>query len=84
MNHGNCHHLLESLSEYIDGTLGETLCIELERHLNDCENCNVVVDSLRKTVYLYRETAETPSMPDDVRQRLFHCLDLDEFIEKGE
>jgi hypothetical protein len=26
---------------------------------------------------------ELPSVPEDVRQRLYHCLDLDEFIEKS-
>lgn len=84
MDHGTCRHLLASLSEYIDGTLGDELCSELERHLQDCENCRIVIDSLRKTVYLYRVTSENPTMPDDVRQRLFLRLDLDEFLEKGE
>jgi anti-sigma factor RsiW len=84
MDHGSCRHLLASLSEYIDGTLGNELCSELERHLEDCENCRIVVDSLRKTVYLYRVTSEPPTMPDDVRQRLFMRLDLDEFLEKDE
>jgi hypothetical protein len=52
--------------------------------LSDCEDCRIVVDSLRKTVYLYRVTSdELPPVPEDVRQRLYHCLDLDEFIEKS-
>ena len=83
-DHEGCRHLLDSLSPYVDGELGAELCTELERHLSDCENCRIVVDSLRKTVYLYRVTAdELPSVPEEVRQRLYHCLDLDEFIEKS-
>lgn len=82
MAHEPCQHLLTSLSDYIDGTLSDKLCAKLERHLEDCENCRIVVDSLRKTVYLYQVTKQPPSVPDDVRQRLFRCLDLDEFVEK--
>lgn len=81
MEHGQCHHLLGSLSDFIDGALEERLCAEIERHMQGCENCRVVVDSLRKTVTLYQETAPSSQMPDDVRQRLFHRLDLDAFID---
>ena len=82
-DHEGCRHLLDSLSPYVDGELSAELCTELERHLSDCENCQIVVDSLRKTVNLYRVTAvESPAIPEDVRQRLYHCMDLDEFIEK--
>lgn len=81
--HENCRHLLDSLSPYVDGDLSAELCTELERHMLDCEDCRIVVDSLRKTVSLYRATFdEDPCVPEDVRQRLYHCLDLDEFIEK--
>jgi anti-sigma factor RsiW len=82
MDHQTCHELLGSLSEYVDGALGPELCAELERHLAGCDNCQIVVDSLRKTVYLYQVTAESPEVPDEVRRRLYHCLNLDEFLEK--
>lgn len=81
MDHEQCRHLLGSLSDYIDGDLGDELCSEIDRHLQNCENCRIVIDSLRKTVYLYHVTAEPPDMPDDVRERLFTRLDLDEFLQ---
>jgi anti-sigma factor (TIGR02949 family) len=81
MDHEHCHDLLTSLSEYVDGVLGENLCSEIERHLAGCENCRIVVDSLRKTIYLYHVTCEPPDVPEDVRQRLFKRLDLDEFFD---
>jgi hypothetical protein len=46
----------------------------------DCENCRVVVDTLRKTISLYRTTAAHTEMPAGARQRLYHRLDLDEFL----
>jgi len=85
MDHENCHHLLASLSEYVDGNLGPDVCSEIEHHLQGCENCRIVVDSLRKTVYLYHETAAEPAtVPEDVRLRLYRLLDLDEFIGVGQ
>jgi predicted anti-sigma-YlaC factor YlaD len=82
MDHQNCRYLLSSLSEYVDGELGGEVCAEIEKHLQGCDNCRIVVDSLRKTVYLYHSNVEEPSVPADVRERLFKCLDLNEFLEK--
>ena len=81
--HENCRLLLASLSDYVDGDVGQEICAQIERHLESCENCRVVIDSLRKTVYLYHVTADAPEVPQDVRARLFHKLELDEFFERG-
>jgi hypothetical protein len=49
----------------------------------DCGDCRIVVDTLKKTIYLYHETSVKAEIPLDVRGRLFSRLDLDDFIEKG-
>lgn len=82
MNHEDCHLLLDSLSDYIDGALGEELCSQIERHMAGCENCRIVIDSLRKTIYLYQITADPPTVPQDVRARLFERLELDDLLGK--
>jgi predicted anti-sigma-YlaC factor YlaD len=81
MEHVNCRHLLASLSDYVEGEASENLCAEIDRHLAGCDNCRIVVDTLRKTIYLYHEAVPDPSVPDDVRQRLYHSLDLDDFLK---
>lgn len=80
--HKDCRKLLGSLSEYVDGELSEELCQVLEHHMEDCEDCRIVVDTLRKTVYLYRKTSEADKIPTDIRLRLFKSLDLDDYLEK--
>ncbi len=80
----HCHDLLGNLSEFIDGTLKEELCAEIRRHTEGCEKCRIVVDSLRKTVYLYQVTAQSPEVPEEVRERLYHFLELNEFLTKTE
>jgi anti-sigma factor (TIGR02949 family) len=78
--HEDCRKLLDSLSGYHDGDLPQELCDEIEQHMKDCSNCRIVVDTLGKTISLYQTTSEEITMPEDVRQRLYHRLDLDEFI----
>jgi anti-sigma factor RsiW len=82
--HSHCHDLISSLSDYVDGTLQAELCEELDRHLRDCDKCRVVVNTLKKTVELYQETAVDTTIPDAVRQRLFASLNLDDFVIKRE
>ncbi len=72
----SCAELKAQLSDYINGDLDAQVCAELERHLANCENCRIVVDTLRKTILLYRNYS-TPSMPDAAHERLMHVLKLD-------
>jgi len=74
-----CQHLLGDLSAYLDGEASAELCAEIERHLAGCGNCRVMVDTLRKTVSLYRELPK-PDMPAGARERLYKSLDLAEFL----
>ncbi len=81
----DCSYLLGSLSEYVDGTLGKQLCEEIERHVADCEDCRVVINTLEKTVYLYHTSAamDPPNVPEDVKERLYKRLDLDDFLNQA-
>ena len=80
---GRCRRLLGALSEYIDGDLEAELCQQIDAHLAGCENCRIVVDTLRKTVLLYRSD-QSPSLPSDVEERLLKALDLEEFMQRPE
>jgi anti-sigma factor RsiW len=79
--HGDCRHLLGTLSDYVDGELAVALCAELERHLAECENCRVVVDTLRRTIYLYHATSTPEPVPDEVKERLHKRLRLEDLLE---
>jgi len=82
-DHSVCRSLLGSLSEYVDGTLSEELCEEIELHIADCQDCHIVVDTLRKTISLYHESAaESGEVPGIVRERLFRILNLDDYLQK--
>lgn len=76
-----CHDMLSTLSEYIDGELSPELCAILESHLSGCQRCRIVVNTLKKTVELYHETDDDPNLPDDVRERLFLRLNLEDYMK---
>jgi anti-sigma factor RsiW len=69
--------MLGSLSDYIDGELEAELCAEIESHMADCDNCRIVVDTLSRTITLYRDTCHDP-LPEDVKRRLLAALNLDQ------
>jgi len=48
----NCEKFLGELSDYVDGEIDPELCAEIEEHLCECENCRIMVDTLKKTVKL--------------------------------
>ena len=82
--HDQCRALLGSLSDYIDGNLRAEICAEIEKHMEGCENCRVVVDTMRKTVEIYHETSQPAGLPGEVRQRLFFRLHLEDFLKPEE
>lgn len=77
-----CRRYLSSLSDYVDGTLGEELCRELETHMATCQNCRIVINTLAKTIALYQQIPE-PDMPDAVKERLYKVLHLEPYLPHG-
>lgn len=75
-----CRELLAGLSELLDGEATQAVCAEIERHLADCPDCKVLVDTLGKTIRLYREQEEGLRLPSDIRQRLYAALDIQEHL----
>jgi anti-sigma factor RsiW len=69
----HCKDLLEILADYVDGDLDESLCIDIEEHLKQCDPCRVVVDVSRKTVTLFKENLPY-EIPLPVQARLHHLL----------
>jgi anti-sigma factor (TIGR02949 family) len=78
--HAKCEELLGSLSAYIDGELAPALCEELEKHLEGCENCRVVLNTTKRTIELVHSPVEKGDLPEDVRERLFKRLNLDDYL----
>jgi predicted anti-sigma-YlaC factor YlaD len=70
----NCPEWILELSDYIDGVAAPEICAEIDRHLQECPDCKVMVNTLEKTISLYREREEATDMPGDVLERLHLVL----------
>lgn len=66
-----CKDLLGEMSDFVDGAV----CEELQKHLAECPNCRVVVNTLRKTVELYHQPAGE-RISEGVKERLYFRLSL--------
>ena len=71
-----CKALLAQLSDYIDDELEEALCSEIESHLQSCQDCQILVDTTRKTIALYqRHHLQTSAhLSPNVTGRLWEAL----------
>jgi anti-sigma factor (TIGR02949 family) len=50
----SCQEVLDQLWEYLDDEAREELSTRINEHLGGCRDCSVEVDSLRKTISLFR------------------------------
>jgi len=50
----DCNEVLEQLADYLDEEAREELCHAIEQHLAHCHDCQIQVDTLKKTIVLYQ------------------------------
>ena len=77
----NCKGVIREISNYIDGELELSVKQELERHLEHCEDCKMVVDQTRLTVDLFCDSKPV-ELSSPVKSRLHDALRR-KFTEKG-
>ena len=78
-----CREIKNKLSAYLDGELESALCAEIEQHLRGCDDCRVMVDTLNKTITLYRNYGRS-TVPPDVHERLTRVLKLEQLNAKND
>lgn len=65
----NCTEFLAKLTDYFDGQIDPVLLAEVTEHLGVCHHCEVVVNTTRQTISIYR-AHETYEFPEDLAVRL--------------
>ncbi len=69
-----CKDFLSELSDYLDETIDAELRTKLEKHITECPNCWVILDTTRKTIQIYKGMEPYP-IPPDVENRLMKALE---------
>lgn len=70
-----CKDVADHICEHLDTDLDRKRCHEIRQHIKDCPDCYAYLDSMKKTIHLYR-IEKAPSVPKRVRSRLFAVLHL--------
>jgi len=78
----NCHDFKALMGDYLDEEMAEEICREVHSHLEACGPCSVEVDTIRKTILIYKNVSGCPDLTDDARKRLFAKLSYEYRIVK--
>lgn len=68
-----CEELLAALNDYVDGGIDPSVCEEFSKHLAGCKPCQLVVDTVRKTIFLYKE-GQLYELPAKLHDKLHAAL----------
>jgi len=69
-----CKQFLQELNDYLDPNVDAVIKVHLEKHVNQCPNCFVIVDTTLKTLQVYKGMKEQ-AIPEDVQSRLWKALE---------
>ena len=64
-----CKEAYQCICDYIDGELDHEYAARLEEHINECRQCQKVLEDLKKLKTACREQKEI-RMPDEMKKRL--------------
>lgn len=71
-----CKSVLQHICENLDADLNSQKCREIKAHINKCKNCTAYLDSLKKTIFLYR-TYPVPTLSVKTEKKLFAAISLE-------
>ena len=69
-----CKQFLQELNDYLDPSTDPAMKCHLEKHVNECPNCFVIVDTTKKTMQIYKGL-EPQIIPENVKARLWKALE---------
>ena len=68
-----CTEFLKELTDYLEGTISVTVREELEEHLHWCHECDVVLNTTKKTIEIYRDN-KLFELPEALRTELHQAI----------
>ena len=68
-----CKDFLSELGDFMDGTLDQEIRNNLQKHVSECPNCWVVLNTSQQTITIYKGL-EPQTIPPDIHSRLMEAL----------
>lgn len=72
----SCGKVYQHMCQNLDSKLDSESCRRIKAHIKGCKNCSALLDSLKKTVYLYKKYP-APRLPEQSRKKLFAVIRMD-------
>ena len=63
-----CTEFLAQMTDYFDGDVEPNLLAEIQSHLGECHHCEILVDTTRQTIRVYRDH-QVYELTEEVRER---------------
>jgi len=76
-----CKEFLKALGDYLDETVDPAAKEALNRHITECPNCWVILDTTQKTIQVYKGMDPEP-LPEAVHDRLIKAIEQKAKCEK--
>ena len=68
-----CNELVELVTDYLEGNLGEEDRARVERHLAACDGCTAYVDQMRVTISVVGRI-EVDDLSEAAKEELLHAF----------
>lgn len=68
-----CTDFLSKLTDYFDGQISPELLEDVKAHTASCSHCEVVLDTTRQTIEVYRDH-EVYEFPIELQERLHTAI----------
>lgn len=73
----NRHPEPDLLVEYAAGSLSRAMCISITAHLQYCEHCRNIVESLENIGGDFLEATDTEAVSEDLLDSILHCIETE-------
>ena len=68
-----CTDFLSKLTDYFDGQIDAELMVEVKTHIAECHHCEVVLNTTKQTIAIYRDS-EIYEFSPDLRDRMHNAI----------
>jgi len=68
--------LFDEVCDYLGGDLDSPMCREIRDHLETCADCTEYIESVKRTVNLYRKHEGCLDTPADCKDRILRNIRL--------
>lgn len=70
----SCKEFLQELNDFLDETVDPETKRMLQAHVEECPNCYVIVDTVKKTLAVYKG-AEPQPVPEEIHARVWRAFE---------